>query len=205
MLFLHKVDSALCYLVRLIQYWLSPPLIRIMAAGHPTHAARNMRLNRGQETHPIRINARYEIDWANSFSKSSGNLVYRRTDGQTMRTDIGLNPVYPPSVERGYKKFHTKKSTNGPMFEELLRRDFPYIPQVNATLVQQLFFVGNYWLTFCWWIISSLHVSMKYALDRRTVYTLSTISVSCLELQSFRMIYLKVYYILSIFLTFNHV
>ena len=29
--------------------------------------ARNTKMYRGQETHPIRINARYEMNWANSF------------------------------------------------------------------------------------------------------------------------------------------
>ena len=47
--------------------------------------ARNTKMCRGQETHPIRVNARYEMNWANSFSKSSGNLVYRETDRRTDR------------------------------------------------------------------------------------------------------------------------
>ena len=29
--------------------------------------ARNTKMYRGHETHPIRINARYEMNWANSF------------------------------------------------------------------------------------------------------------------------------------------
>ena len=32
--------------------------------------ARNTKMYRGQETHPIRINARYEMNWANSFFKN---------------------------------------------------------------------------------------------------------------------------------------
>ena len=31
--------------------------------------ARNTKMNRVQETHPIRVNIRYEINWANSFFK----------------------------------------------------------------------------------------------------------------------------------------
>ena len=31
--------------------------------------ARNTKMYRGQETHPIRVNARYEMNWANSFLK----------------------------------------------------------------------------------------------------------------------------------------
>ena len=48
-----------------------------------------------------------EMNWANIFSKSSGNLVYRRTNGRTDgQTDgqtsgwIQYTPI-PPSVERG--------------------------------------------------------------------------------------------------------
>ena len=37
--------------------------------GHQTdeNEARNTQMFRGQETHPIRINARYEMNWANRF------------------------------------------------------------------------------------------------------------------------------------------
>ena len=74
--------------------------------------ARNTKMNRGQLTHPIRVNARYEMNWANSFfsSKSSGNLVCRRTDGQADGQTDGQTSGWiqytsiPPSVERGYKK-----------------------------------------------------------------------------------------------------
>ena len=31
--------------------------------------AKNTKMTRGQQTHPIRVNARYEINWANSFFK----------------------------------------------------------------------------------------------------------------------------------------
>ena len=44
--------------------------------------ARNTKIYRGQETHPIRINARYEMNWANSFfSKSSGNPIFSQIFG----------------------------------------------------------------------------------------------------------------------------
>ena len=43
--------------------------------------ARNMQMYRGQETHPIWINARYEMNWANSFPKSSGNPIFGQIFG----------------------------------------------------------------------------------------------------------------------------
>ena len=51
-------------------------------------------MNKGWGTHPIKFNAMYQINWANS----SGNLVYRwmgrRTDGQT--TDWQAHSYSPP-------------------------------------------------------------------------------------------------------------
>ena len=43
--------------------------------------ARNTTKYRDQETHPIMINARYEMNWANSFSKSSGNPIFGQIFG----------------------------------------------------------------------------------------------------------------------------
>ena len=55
---------------------------------------------RGQETRPIRVNARYEMNWANSFILKVPETLSTegRTDG---RTDIGVNPVYPHSTFGG--------------------------------------------------------------------------------------------------------
>ena len=76
----------------------TPFSAKYLATRGPKIEARNTKMNRDQEIHPIRVNARYEMNWANIFSKSSGNLLYRRTDG---RTDIGMNPVYPHSTFGG--------------------------------------------------------------------------------------------------------
>ena len=44
--------------------------------------ARSTKIYRGQENHPIRVNAMYEINWANSFfSKSSGNPIFGQIFG----------------------------------------------------------------------------------------------------------------------------
>ena len=43
--------------------------------------ARNTKMNRGQETHPIRVNARYEMNWANSFLKKYQKPSCLQTDG----------------------------------------------------------------------------------------------------------------------------
>ena len=75
----------------------NPIFGHIFAHQRARNEARNTKMNRGQETHPIRVNATYEINWANSFfSKSSGILVYRRMDGRTNgRTDIGGESSIP--------------------------------------------------------------------------------------------------------------
>ena len=103
--------------------------------------ARNTKISRGQETHPIRRNARYEMNWANVFffSKSSGNLVYRRTstvkltasrtdkrtDGQTSGW-IQYTPI-PPSVEWGYNDTTCFFSTIDPLLIGPLRTNFSEI------------------------------------------------------------------------------
>ena len=51
---------------------------------------RNTKMNRGQETQPIRVNARNEMNWAYSFFLKVPETL--STDGQT---DIWVNPVYP--------------------------------------------------------------------------------------------------------------
>ena len=69
-------------------------------------------MNRGQDTHPKRVNAKYEMKNANSFSfqevpeiLSTGGQIHRWKDGWTNGwTDVRMNQVYPLllSVERGY-------------------------------------------------------------------------------------------------------
>ena len=64
--------------------------------------ARNTKMYRGQETHPTRVNARYEMNWANSFFKKYRKPCRLQTDGRTdRRTDIGVSPVYPHSTFGG--------------------------------------------------------------------------------------------------------
>ena len=62
-------------------------------------AARNTKMYRGQETHPIRINARYEIDWANSVFKNSGNPIF----GQIFGHQRAENEVRNAEMYRGQK------------------------------------------------------------------------------------------------------
>ena len=53
---------------------------QILAHQRVENEARNTKMNSGQGIHPISVNARDEMNWANSFfSKSSGNHVYRQT------------------------------------------------------------------------------------------------------------------------------
>ena len=56
--------------------------------------ARNTKMYRGQETHPIRINAaRYEMNWANSFSKSSGNPIFGQIFGHQRTNKANLRDL----------------------------------------------------------------------------------------------------------------
>ena len=66
--------------------------------------ARNTKINWGQETHPIRVNARCEMNWANSFFQKVPETLSTdgRTDGQTSGW-IQYTPL-PPLVERGYNQ-----------------------------------------------------------------------------------------------------
>ena len=47
----------------------NPIFSQIFGHQRVENEARNTKMYRGQETHPIRINARYEMNWANSFFK----------------------------------------------------------------------------------------------------------------------------------------
>ena len=73
--------------------------------------ARNTKMNRGQVTHPIWTNFRYEMNWANSFfPKRPGNLVYRSMDRWTQKPVDGQTSGWvqhtpiPPSVGQGCTK-----------------------------------------------------------------------------------------------------
>ena len=56
--------------------------------------ARNTKMYRGQESHPIRVNARYEMNWADIVFKSSGNLIFgqifghQRAENETRNTKM---------------------------------------------------------------------------------------------------------------------
>ena len=58
--------------------------------------ARNTKMYRDQETHTIRINGRYEINWANSFfSKSPGNPIFGQiSDHQRAKNDARKTKMY---------------------------------------------------------------------------------------------------------------
>ena len=64
---------------------------------------------RGQETHPIRVNARYEMNSANSFFFKKFQKPCLQTDGQTDGGQtsgwIQYTPI-PPSVGRRYNKWY---------------------------------------------------------------------------------------------------
>ena len=80
-------------------YSRNPIFSQIFGHQRAENEARNTKMYRGQETHPIRINARYEMNWANSFFNKFRKPCLQ-TDGQTSGW-IQYTPI-PPSVERGY-------------------------------------------------------------------------------------------------------
>ena len=71
---------------------------------------RNTIMYRGQETHPIRINARYEMNWANIFSKSSGNHIFaqifgnQRAKHEARNTEMNMDQeTHPIRVNARYE------------------------------------------------------------------------------------------------------
>ena len=48
----------------------NPIFSQISGHQRDENEARNTKMYQGQETHPIRINARYEMNWANNFFKN---------------------------------------------------------------------------------------------------------------------------------------
>ena len=62
------------------KFW-KPIFGQIFGYQRTKNEARNTKMYRGQETHPIRINARYEMNWANCFFKSSGNPIFGQIFG----------------------------------------------------------------------------------------------------------------------------
>ena len=74
--------------------------------------ARNTKINRGQETHPIRINTRHEMNWANRFFKKFRKPCLQ-TDGRTDRhrdessiphSTFGGAGVYKPKSGPPYRR-----------------------------------------------------------------------------------------------------
>ena len=84
----------------------NPIFGQILGHQRAKNEARNPKMNRGQETLPIRVYARYDMKWANSFFKGFWKPLQTdgRTDGQTDGQTSGwiqYTPI-PPSLERGY-------------------------------------------------------------------------------------------------------
>ena len=68
--------------------------------------ARNTKMNRGQVTHPIWTNFRYEMNWANSFFPQKTWKPCLQIDGPMDaetggRTDVRVSPAYPHSTFGG--------------------------------------------------------------------------------------------------------
>ena len=73
----------------------NPIFGQILGHQRAENEARNTEMYRGLETHPIGVNARHEMNWAN-------RKPYLQTAGWTDgRTDIWVNPVYPHSTFGG--------------------------------------------------------------------------------------------------------
>ena len=74
--------------------------------------ARNTKMKRGQETHPIKVNARYVMGGTNSFffSKSSGNPIFDQIFGHQRAENKARNTkmyrgqeTHPIKINSGYE------------------------------------------------------------------------------------------------------
>ena len=75
----------------------NPIFDQIFGHQRAENEARNTKMYRGQETQPIRVNARYEMNWANGFFKSSGNLIF----GQIFGHQRAVNEARNTKMYRG--------------------------------------------------------------------------------------------------------
>ena len=74
--------------------FLKPHIGQIFGHQRAEIVVMHTKMNKDQETHPIRENYRYEINWAHFVTKRSGNLVY----GQT---GVRVDPAYPHFIFNG--------------------------------------------------------------------------------------------------------
>ena len=64
-------------------------------------------MNRSQETHPIRVNARYNMNWTNSFSRNSGNPNFGQIYGH-QRAEIDARNT---KIRKGQETDHILANT----------------------------------------------------------------------------------------------
>ena len=95
------------------------------------NVAKNMKMYWGQETHPIRINTGYEMNWANIFfSKSSGNPIFcqifgnQRAENEARNTKMYRGQeTHPIRVNARYKmnwtNFFFQKCPGNPIFGQI--------------------------------------------------------------------------------------
>ena len=77
----------------------NPIFGQIIGHQRAENEARNMKMYRGQETHPMMINARYEMNWANSFVKTFRNPHFRPN-------------IWPPETEARNTKMNRGQETH---------------------------------------------------------------------------------------------
>ena len=99
--------------------------------------ARNTKLYRDQETHPIRVNARYETNWANSFFQKVPETFSSRG-----RMDERTDRHRSESVERGYK-----------YPQEYLLFTYVWIKQCNNYCLYMLLDSTMCWIQFVAWSV----------------------------------------------------
>ena len=69
----------------------NPIVGQIFGQQRAENGARNTKMNRGKETHPIRLNAWYVKNGTNSFSKNSGNPIFGQIFGHQRAENEGRN------------------------------------------------------------------------------------------------------------------
>ena len=75
----------------------NPIFSQIFGHQRAENEARYTKIYRGQETHSIKVNARYEMNWANSFFKKFGNPIF----GQIFGHQRAKNEARNTKMNRG--------------------------------------------------------------------------------------------------------
>ena len=118
------------YFDNLWESFRNPIFCQIFGHQRAQNEARNTKMNRGQETHPLRVNAKYEMNGTNSFLKkipeTPFSAEYLATRGPKMRLgtrkSLGVKRLTPLEEMSGMKWIEPtvfSKNSENPIFDHI--------------------------------------------------------------------------------------